>query len=517
MKNNVLFYGEIIMINILPINEKPSIITCIHHAYPCAIIESKELAIVSVNNFLSYKWNYKTYDTAIQFNDGVIKILEDGKGENTNAVLWRKCEELDEMLINVEYIKVSNFTRYIDIFLFHNDLENEILKEDKTCGIRWNPYGYFIEKNMYSFDTNLYTYIKLCLQKTYIECYASKDGDTWEYIDQKDLPQIYIDKDLNIGIHIYCGKNQFRVWKYMNFIQLIYNESNPYKGIYLDYYFFPRKNYDNSYFYFSNFIDTHYDLLYDALDCFPSIHEYLQWNIKHLYYVNLCLDEYYVVDRKAYKKYHYNHYNLFYGFDDNKRIYYIMGYGMNSTPVISEISYDVLNYNNIITSANIVRYKYLANQVTELKFSIKPIISGLYEFLHDVNSSEKVGNLITGENVFYGISVLKKLATTDIGKQNIRSDKRIAYLLFEYSRIMEERLNYLYENNYLKKDQYISLFEHNVKIQQISSILLNLVLKNMIKPINDDRIDHTLLRLYENNKIFIEKFLNILIEYSQNC
>jgi len=39
----------------------------------------------------------------------------------------------------------------------------------------------------------------------------------------------------------------------------------------------------------------------------------------------------------------------------------------------------------------------------------------------------------------------------------------------------------------------------------------------MIKPINDDRIDHTLLRLYENNKIFIEKFLNILIEYSQNC
>jgi len=74
-----------------------------------------------------------------------------------------------------------------------------------------------------------------------------------------------------------------------------------------------------------------------------------------------------------------------------------------------------------------------------------------------------------------------------------------------------------HENNYLKKDQYISLFEHNVKIQQISSILLNLVLKNMIKPINDDRIDHTLLRLYENNKIFIEKFLNILIEYSQNC
>ena len=115
---------------------------------------------------------------------------------------------------------------------------------------------------------------------------------------------------------------------------------------------------------------------------------------------------------------------------------------------VKTLSYDVLNYNNIITSANIVRYKYLANQVTELKFSIKPIISGLYEFLHDVNSSEKVGNLITGENVFYGISVLKKLATTDIGKQNIRSDKRIAYLLFEYSRIMEERLNYLYENNY---------------------------------------------------------------------
>ena len=36
---------------ILPINEHPSLSTCIHHAYPIAIIEAKELARVRVEKF----------------------------------------------------------------------------------------------------------------------------------------------------------------------------------------------------------------------------------------------------------------------------------------------------------------------------------------------------------------------------------------------------------------------------------------------------------------------------------
>lgn len=499
---------------VLPINEKPSIITCIHHAYPCAIIESKELAIISVDNFSLNPWEKITNDTSVDFGDGIIKILEEGKGENTNTVLWRKCGKQDEVILKVDYIKPSSFTRFIDIFMFYDDLESEIAKEDKTCGLRWNPYGYFIVKNMYHFDTKLYIYMKVCVDIDFIKCYASKDGVNWDYLDQRDIPDNYKDKELNVGIHVYCGKNQYNVWKIMNFIQLIYNESNPYKGIYLDYYFFPRKNVDNSYCYFPNFLDTHYDLLYDALDCFPSIHDYLHWNIRHLYYLEICLDEYYVADRYHYKKSHYNHYNLFYGFDDYKRVYYIMGYGELSTPVISEISYDVIDQ-NIITSEKIIRYKYNANEVTEFQFNIKPIISGLYEYLYNVNSSEKVGNLMTGENVFYGISILEKLASTEMGRYYVTGDRRVAFLLVEHSKLMEERLNYLHTNKYLGKDSYEQLLKQIQDICRTSSVLLNLVLKNMIKPIDEKKIDQTLLKLYDTEKSFVEILLNCLTEVNK--
>lgn len=500
---------ESFMKKVLPINEKPSVITCIHHAYPCAIIESRELAIISVRNLSLALWEKITNETSVHIEDDTIKILEEGKGENTNTVLWRKCKKQDEIILKVDYIKSSNFTRYIDVFLFYDNLESEIEKVDKSCGIRWNPYGYFIEKNMYCFDTKIYIYIKFCIETNFIKCYASKDGANWEYIDQIGFPVIHNEKEVNVGIHVYCGKNKYIDWKNMNFIQLIYNESNPNKGINLDYYFFPKKNNDNSYSYFINFIDTHYDSLYDALECFPSIHEYLHWNIRHSYYVNVFLDEYYVADRYHYKKSHYDHYNLFYGFDDYKRVYFIMGYGKNSTPVISEISYDVIDQ-NIISSQDTVRYKYCTNGAMELQFNVKPLIVSLYEYLYNINSSEKVSNLIAGENVSYGISILKKLANTATGKCYVRGDKRIAFLLVERSKIMGERINYLYANKYLKNDAYVQLLKQNEEISNISSIILSLILKNKIKPIDDVKIDQYLLKLYETEKSFCENLLNCL-------
>lgn len=63
------------MRKILPLNIKPSIRTCIHHAYPCAIIESKELAYVRVNDYDSREWQELLQDTTIQREKDEIKIV----------------------------------------------------------------------------------------------------------------------------------------------------------------------------------------------------------------------------------------------------------------------------------------------------------------------------------------------------------------------------------------------------------------------------------------------------------
>lgn len=299
----------------------------------------------------------------------------------------------------------------------------------------------------------------------------------------------------------------------MNFIQLLYNGSNPYKGICLDYYLFPRKNIDNSYGYFLNFLDTHYDSLYDALDCFKSIHEYIRWNIRHMYYVNVRLDEFYVTERSAYRREHYDHYNLFYGFDDGKRVYYIMGYGKKDTPVVSELPYEVLD-GEIKIGTDLVRYKYSTNEVTLLKFNLKMVIDGLYEFLNDVDSSEKVSNLLAGEQVSYGISILKILADTESGRFNFRQDKRIAFCLSEHSKLMKERLDYLYENAFLKATEYESLTPLCDEMVNTASILLAQVLKNMLKPVQAEIIDNNLRKLYELEKHFCTDLLECLISHN---
>lgn len=494
---------------VLPINKKPSIITCIHHAYPCAIIESKELAYVYVEDFGVSQWDILTYDTTVEIDENNIKVLEKGNGKKTDTVLWRECKEKDEIIVNIDYIKLNDFARYVDVFLFGDDLQEEITRVDKTCGFRWNPYGFFIEKTMYCYDTKAYTYLKLVIDNNIMQGYASQNGEEWEYIDKIDMSEFCVGRKMHIGVHMHFGGNYYDVWKKMNFIQLLYNESNPYKGIYLDYYFFPRKNVDNSYMYFSNFLDTHYDLLYDALDCFGTIHEYLRWNIQHLYYVELCLDEFVVRNRAAYNRYHYDHYNLFYGFDDDKKVFYAMGYGENSTPIVSEIPYDVITKKSI-KSEKIIRYKYNSNEVTVLKFNIKPVIDGVYEYVNDVDSSEKFSNLLTGENVVYGISILKMLASTEIGKYNIRWDKRISFCIKEHSRLMQERLEFLFENKYIEKNDFDLLNPMCVEMNHISSVILGLVLKNMMRPMNTEGIDENLLRLYDMEKQFCTKLLECL-------
>lgn len=494
---------------VLPLNKTPSIRTCIHYAYPLAIIESRELGIITIKNYYNWIWNEKTEDTSIHIDENTIKVLEEVSGGKPEAVLWRHCNKEDEVVININYLKTRDTTRYVDVFLFADDLYTQIKQEGKTCGVRWNPYGFFIEKNMYTYDTKIYRYLKLSIEADCFMAYASKDGIQWKYIERKEIPSLYKAKTMRLGIHMYFGKDYYKIWRSMNFIQLIYNSDSIYKGIIVDYYFSPRKNYHNCYNYYNNYLDIHYDLLYDALDCFNSLHEYIRWNIRHLYYLEMCLDEFYVTEREQYNKSHYNHYNLFYGYDDKKRVYYIMGYGVGSIPVVSELPYDIINQYGI-TSEKIIRYRYNMNEVTGLKLNIDAIKTGLYELLNDVDSSEKVANLMTEEKVQYGLSIIKQLACDEVGKKFVCVDRRIAFLFTEHSRLMSERLDFLYENGYLSKDDYFMLDEKCADINKQTTLILRLVMRNALRKKEDNKIESYLIDYYEKEKDFLELFLKCL-------
>ena len=354
---------------ILPINPNPSIRTCIHHAYPTAIIESDLLANLSIRNEKVEAWETSIKNVKFSVNDNEVSFyqLEPGKAV---CAFWRDLKLEEDIIIDVKYLKKRDFIRHIDIFVASDEIENELSLEDKSMGVRWNTYGYFKRKEMYAYDTNLYTFIRFARKDQMITCYASSDGKNWTTLFSSVIEENQYSK---IGIDIDFGDDRYNDWKIMNYIQLLYNTSNEYKGISLDYYFFPRKNIDNSYMYYSNYLDTIYDNKTELADLFGSIHDMLHWNISHGYYVNMCLDEFYVPDRAKYQRGHYNHYNLFYGYDDEEKLYYIMGYGKKGSPIISTIPFSMISY-EIINNENIVRYKYAINEITHFEFDIKRLM-----------------------------------------------------------------------------------------------------------------------------------------------
>lgn len=494
------------MNKVLPINPKPSVITCIHEAYPCAIIESKELAVVEIDSYPNFTWDFYEEKVVTSIEKCSLTVLENDTKGNAFSSFWREMKSEDEIIVKINYFKPRDIGRYIDVFIFNDNIIDEINCEDKKCGIRWNPYGLFIGKDMFCYDTKTYIYLKVCVSNGIMIGYTSRNGNEWTLIDKRKIPSEYICKNNKIGIHIYCGENSFIPWKNMNFIQLIFNEENTYKGIFLDYYFFPRKNVDNSYGWYLNFLDTDYQDIYEILDCFKTVHDYLHWCIDHFYYVELCLDEYYIPDRFQYKKNHYNHYNLFYGYDDLKKIYYIMGYGKNSIPVITEIPFELLK-SKIITSEKIMRYRYRTNDVTNLRFNIKPIIIQLYNFLYGKDSGECYSNFLTEEKLIFGLPAIHCLANSDFGRARIREDKRVSFCLMEHSKLMRERLIYLYENGYVELCKYRKFLEQNDKLISMTSLLLKVILKNDIKPVESKRIDDLVMEIHGLEQSYCKELL----------
>lgn len=492
----------------LPLSSKPSIITCIHQAYPCAIIESKELASIIIADKNKDKWCQTTQNTMVEEKNNRILIFQKEEMDNSATVLWKSCKCEEEIEIYIEYFKEMDNNRYIDIFLF-DDLQEECLLQDKNFGIRWNQYGLFVKKEMYGYNTKIFRHIKFYRKNNSISCFVSMDGKEWSNFTNRKIPKEWEDFDLKIGIHFNFGFNTFCIWKKMNLIQLAYNTSDPCKGILLDYFVIPRKNYDNSYFWFSNYLETIYDTIYEISDLFTNIHEYIQWNIRHGYYVNIALDEFFVPERSSYKKEHYQHYNLFFGYDNYAKKYKIMGYGKQSKPFISELSYEELS-EEIVTSEKIVRYKYVINNNVNMKFCISIITSGLRDFIMGENTSYKYANLLTEKPMIYGISIFPYLIENEQGRKEIRIDTRISFCILEHSKLMKERIDYLFKKKYISQEQYPRFDFLIMEINKLAEGLLKIIIKNKVKPIYDDRIDEMLKKLYNEYNTFCNELISTL-------
>lgn len=490
-------------IKILPINEKPSIISYVHHSYAGAIIENDKIATLYVENLSDEDWLYQETDIQYVIDKETIMLKDQRGRKSTSFYMKRRCRIKDELIVRIHDIKLLDALSFVRLAI---GMDSECL-EDKEGNlfIKWNQYNITTKDAQLLYDRHFCLYYKLTRLQNTVQVSVSKDKKDWSVLfSQEDA--VNNSQDLFLYVQMYYGRNQYDEWKKMNYIQLFYNESDL-NSVYLDYFMFPRKGFDASYQYMCHFLDTEYMALSECLECYEDIHQFIKHSIRTNYYVNISLDEFYIPERRAYCSYHYNHYNLFYGYDDENEEYHILGYNENGKLITRRIPYQIVTPQSC--GNNIVRYKYQAN-ACEYSLNVSYIVQCVKEYFYGMDSSIKYAGMLSSRKGTYGIKVFDKLCFTERGRKLIARDRRISFVLYEHCQLMQERLRYLIDMGFISAVEREALLEKCEKMVQDSVILKNVAVKNQLVHKYDYDVIGLTEALYKSEREFYDTFLKAL-------
>lgn len=497
---------------ILPINKEPGINAYLHHACVNAMIGNRELLRLKVPDSIEKKWKEYVNDSEFGWK-GEFLSLKGIKNEiNTESCIVRKCNVCDEFIIQIQYIKKQEFTLSL---MISEDAPMECFHTGQEFyKLGMNKYGLmFIKKYILndSIEVNNYSWLKIVRRNTKVYSYISDNGSKWFKVDEERLVFKDSEKQYSIGITADFGANQYFNWKYMNYIQLFYNVNDIYGKMWLDYYFFPKKNIDYGFQSACHFLNTEYLEMKEITDLFGDINDFIHWSIDHYYYVSICLDEFYIPDRLYYQSKHYLHYNLIYGYDDENKRYALMGY--KDKLIASEIPMQLLKQ-AVLSNSEVVRYRLNIN-TTKLSFDIKRVAGSIKEYIEGADSSGTISNILAQREGVYGLRIFHELIDTERGSELLINDKRITYLLFEHCKIMEERLLFLFGNNYLDINSREYLTGLCRKMVLESERLKNLFLKNRLTKREEANMLNKAEALYAIEKEFYSSLYEALKSYNK--
>ncbi|WP_027085798.1 hypothetical protein [Cohnella panacarvi] len=282
-------------------------------------------------------------------------------------------------------------------------------------------------------------------------------------------PRIYSYSSHATALSIMADDEDYLPWYYSNYIQLcgLKDYKVPY-DLPLDFYMGPRK--DSNYYVNTNwltFMSTSRNLL--ASTC-GDIIKFLIACIDQEHYAALHIDEYYMEDRWAYRMRKWDHENLIFGYDLDRRVFHIIGFkGTNRKFEASEISFEVFEqaYAQIDDAppndwrSQILLFRKANREDGPFKgnyaFNLDQVIRSLEEYVQSDNGSKKFG-MFQNELSYlaFGIEVY------DTIKNNLPvvwSDFRPMHVLVEHKSCMVERVQYLRDNGYLNEEEYTYLHE----------------------------------------------------------
>lgn len=204
-------------------------------------------------------------------------------------------------------------------------------------------------------------------------------------------------------------------------------------------------------------------------------------------YVILFLDEYYIESTINVNKEHAFEESLIYGFDDEKKVFFSLGF--NDRWLFGKMQY---SYDEVINAHNsLIKHKAeeLPVYVKWYTFTKIELINGvseedhlkeiIFEITNYNNSTEQVKKLrsetITerGEKAVYGIKCYEEIVKSlyIMLDSIIQTDYRHIHLLFEHKKLMIDKLSYISDKLKLDEKKYVDEYNLVLKKVQLAKLL----------------------------------------------
>lgn len=287
-----------------------------------------------------------------------------------------------------------------------------------------------------------------------------------------ESPWIRFDQDYAFPSAAMGADRSYKNWVYSNMIQM--------------YYINERDSFNISYFYLGRDPNP---IAYIPLLIYQQIHKQLLKNmqgnaIKFLHsmiddgnYITCLMDEYYIPGRKSYQKKHFAHGVMIYGYDDEKELVCVAGYGVNghfNNQVISYTDFENAFWN--VTREDDYISCFKRNEKSyDLDISLMKEL--LYDYIHSINTSQHlrmVQNPLA--NCYWGIDACSHILNV---QRSDKIDTRYFYSIYEYMKLMNERYVVLSAQNHITA---LGLKAKMDNLEKQLSLLLTFTMKYNLKP-----------------------------------
>ncbi len=242
---------------------------------------------------------------------------------------------------------------------------------------------------------------------------------------------------------------------------------------------------------------------YELLKDVTNITDYVIDKINSGYYVIINIDEYYIPEKLAYKKKHYVHHSLVYGYDNTQRKFKAIGF--NAEQIFAKMNFDYDLFSQAFESGklyykgsapwaetNAIELLRTKDFMQEYPFSLERFKTSLEDYVTSKEDfrivfDQRLDQYYLGpEQLKYGMDVYEGVIEHLMKLMDgvITIDYRAVHLMFEHKKSLYSRLQFV-KGKYNRLNRFEKLLDQYQKIVDIVDSARRLFLKHTFTGDND--------------------------------